>query len=462
MTMIRKDRRYSVGKVYVKWLYNRFYKKFEIKGLENLPKDKPYICAPNHQNALMDALALVCAFDKQVVFLARADIFKKKFIAWILTGLRILPVYRMRDGINNLEKNDEIFNRSVQVIKHQQPLCLFPEARHNNKRFLFPLKKAIPRIAFQAEDSEDFNLDIHIVPIGIYYSNYSNFRSVQILNIGKPFPISKYKDLYYENDAQAARELVSQMSKEIKKLIIDITDIENYDTYENARNIYNKDFLNKTTEAEYKQKNKAFTQFQADQKIVNTLLDFHEKEPKKFDELKDKINEFTKIVKNKNLRNWVLRKDRFSWSGIFSKLIGLLVMLPVHILGIILFFIPYKIIDISAKKIFSDKQFHSTSKFIFTLMLFPIYMLVLGIVFSCILNPFWLGWAIIPIIPLIGIYTFEHMVFNRKVLAQIRYNLMIRKKDKQILKAQQLRKEIVKELDNLFGFTEKKQKRKNK
>ena len=61
----------------------------------------------------MDALAVLFTHNGQPVFLARADIFKKKMIAAILYFLKILPVYRIRDGFSSLKANDEIFLRPL-------------------------------------------------------------------------------------------------------------------------------------------------------------------------------------------------------------------------------------------------------------------------------------------------------------------------------------------------------------
>jgi len=52
-----------------------FYKKFVVLGSENIPIDKPLIFTPNHQNALMDALALLFSMNKILVFIARSDYF---------------------------------------------------------------------------------------------------------------------------------------------------------------------------------------------------------------------------------------------------------------------------------------------------------------------------------------------------------------------------------------------------
>src|SRR5690554_4066884 len=107
------DFRYFLAKIPVKTVLRLNFRKLVFVGRENnVSKNKAVIFAPNHRNALLDALMLVYAsyHRKQVVFLARADIFKQKFAAWILRGMRIIPVFRIRDGKDNLDKNKEIFN----------------------------------------------------------------------------------------------------------------------------------------------------------------------------------------------------------------------------------------------------------------------------------------------------------------------------------------------------------------
>ena len=99
--------RYTLLKIYGKLIHDVFfYKKVTYIGLENIPQDKPVLIAPNHQNALMDALAIIYAQKgKQPVFLARSDIFKNSFIAKMLFFLKILPVFRLRDGKEKLKMN---------------------------------------------------------------------------------------------------------------------------------------------------------------------------------------------------------------------------------------------------------------------------------------------------------------------------------------------------------------------
>ena len=92
---------------YVKLFFFKFYGKVEYHGRENIPRNEPVIFAPNHQNALMDALILLYSAPQDIVFLARADIFNNRVLAFFLNSMKMLPVFRQRDGASELGKNVE-------------------------------------------------------------------------------------------------------------------------------------------------------------------------------------------------------------------------------------------------------------------------------------------------------------------------------------------------------------------
>ena len=167
----RYDFRYTVAKFFVSIALRLNFRKLVFVGRdENVSKEKPVIFTPNHRNALIDALLVVYSTYhlKQVVFLARADIFKQTFVAWILRGMRIMPVFRLRDGKDNLDRNSEIFNNAAHILKKNNPIAIFPEARHNPKQSLLPIQKAVPRIVLPTEASLNFQLNSQIVPVSIY------------------------------------------------------------------------------------------------------------------------------------------------------------------------------------------------------------------------------------------------------------------------------------------------------
>src|SRR5664279_5150698 len=162
------------------WHNNVFYRKVIVLGRENINPNDPLIFAPNHQNALMDALAVLFTHKGQPIFLARADIFKRKTIAAVLYFLKILPVYRLRDGFSSLKSNDEIFVKTIDVLKNKNGVVILPEGDHAGFRRLRQLKKGICRVAFQSDEATGFNLKVKIIPVGLEFSKL--FRDRILVN----------------------------------------------------------------------------------------------------------------------------------------------------------------------------------------------------------------------------------------------------------------------------------------
>ena len=96
MTSIyKKTLLYSLAKAYMLFAFRMFYGKIIIRGKENIPNDSGFIIAPNHRNALMDALvaALITPKGKTTSFLARSDLFHNKLIAKLMRFAKIMPAF---------------------------------------------------------------------------------------------------------------------------------------------------------------------------------------------------------------------------------------------------------------------------------------------------------------------------------------------------------------------------------
>src|SRR4030043_2224407 len=198
------------------WHNNVFYRKVIVLGRENINHDDHLIFAPNHQNALMDALAVLLTIKGQMVFLARADIFRKKFIASLLYFIKFLPVYRIRDGFRSVKGNDEIFDKTIDVLRNKNGLVILPEGDHAGFRRLRQLKKGIGRVAFHAEEASGFKLNIKIIPVGLEFSNNPRYRQVLTVVYGKPIETAEFHDLYKTSPEIALNELRSKLYSEMK------------------------------------------------------------------------------------------------------------------------------------------------------------------------------------------------------------------------------------------------------
>jgi 1-acyl-sn-glycerol-3-phosphate acyltransferase len=146
-----------------------------------LQSDGPILLAVNHPNSFLDATILATLFKQPIYSLARGDAFKRKAIAAILKGLHILPVYREREGAENLHLNYGTFNKCNNLFKNNGVVLIFTEALCENEWHLRPLKKGTARLAVAAWKQ---GVPLKILPIGINYSSFNLFGKNVHLNIG--------------------------------------------------------------------------------------------------------------------------------------------------------------------------------------------------------------------------------------------------------------------------------------
>ncbi|MBO4410386.1 MAG: 1-acyl-sn-glycerol-3-phosphate acyltransferase [Spirochaetales bacterium] len=199
-----------------------------MTGKENIPEDASVIIAPNHSNALMDALVVLQARRTPTVFGARADLFQNPLLARFLTFLKILPMVRKRDGIRNVIKNLDIQEDILEVIGDKVPFCMFAEGTHRAKHSLLPVGKGVFRIAVAAARAS--RIPVFVVPTGIEYSDYFRYEGTMLLQFGEPINVSEYIAARPEaGDAELYRGLTAALKERMSGLFTYIPDDENYD-----------------------------------------------------------------------------------------------------------------------------------------------------------------------------------------------------------------------------------------
>ncbi|OQX96625.1 MAG: hypothetical protein B6I20_14220 [Bacteroidetes bacterium 4572_117] len=433
---------HKLVRAYVGFAHNKiFYKKICVTGIENIPKDKPVFFAPNHQNALMDALVIIFTTEKQPVFLARGDIFNKPLFAKILIFFKVLPAFRIRDGKDQLKRNDQTFDAAVNVLKNKNVMTLFPEAQHIDKRRLRTLKKGVQRIVFQTENSEGFKLGTQIVPVGINYSNYWNFRSTVLVNYGKPIRVDKYKELFHENQQKAMLALRDEMTLGLLPQMIHIKTEEHYELYEQLREIYHSKML-KSLNLPANQTNK----FIADKKLIDKLNHELEHKPETLKGLSPVVKKYVSAIKQLNIKDWVVRKDA-TWPQLAIKSVILLILLPFFIYGVANNIIPYLLPSIVTKKL-KDRQFTTSITFVFGIVFFPIFYLLQSVLFLSFIEPNWLSLIYFISLPISGLLAFNiHRSFV-KIRAQ--WKFLLNKKNKKFIGLSNLRKEIISKVDTII------------
>ncbi|QGY43403.1 hypothetical protein GM418_06935 [Maribellus comscasis] len=442
-----KYEKWSLGywclKQYVTFADWLIHKKIKLNGEENIPKKKPILFAPNHQNALSDPMAILLHTPFQPVWLARADIFKSKTVAAILRFLKIMPVYRLRDGKENLAKNDHTFTDSIKVLENNGALALFPEAAHSGKRQMLAHKKAVPRIVFMAEEKAGYKLDIQIVPTGIYYSHYWKFNRSVLVNFGKPIPAQNYLEEYKTNPNSATLALRKAVSDAILPLILNINSKKYYTDFENIREIFGKHFL-KTQGKKYSLLNL----FQSDQKLVAQLDKLEAEKPEETEKLVSQVKEYQRNLKKHKLRSWVIEKRKSNFINIIGSRLILLIGLPIFLYGFLLNAVPYFTIDRLIRKKVKDRTFWSSFFLVAGIVLFPVIYIIEILALGWLLPS--LLWKIIFVVslPFAGKLAFKWYILLRKIIGRTRFVMLklTNKKEYQ---------NIVQQQENLFNLLDK-------
>ncbi|MEK6782474.1 MAG: 1-acyl-sn-glycerol-3-phosphate acyltransferase [Bacteroidota bacterium] len=218
-----------------------YFKKWQIKNIVPVTKG-PVIFVANHQNAFLDAIILVCSSHRNPWFLTRANVFQKDIVKKIFTTLKMTPVYRFRDGFGTLRKNDEVIDSCVQLLGQGEAIMLFGEGNHDEHWRLRPLQKGFARIAIAAEEKNDWDLGVKIIPVGIQYDAHSKFRSRVLISFGEAISVSDTIQRNVNLPNQLA-PLLDKTSEAIKKMMLHIEgpDYEKKVDYFLAKRIIKKD-----------------------------------------------------------------------------------------------------------------------------------------------------------------------------------------------------------------------------
>lgn len=213
---------YELVKSVVHFFYPKFFRQIEVRGLENVPVDEPLIFAGNHQNGVMDPVAIILFQKEPIVYMARADIFQSPLNRVLLRFIKVTPVYRIRDGFENLSKNDQQIKEAINVLLDRKRLGVMPEGNHGENHKLRPLVKGLFRIGYQAEIQLENRAHVKIIPVGIDYNFYQHAGSDLVLTYGKPIEVKDFLPIYLENPALGLNTLRTELSTALSQLMLDI------------------------------------------------------------------------------------------------------------------------------------------------------------------------------------------------------------------------------------------------
>jgi 1-acyl-sn-glycerol-3-phosphate acyltransferase len=354
-----------------------YFRRIKVVGRENIPKGKPIIFAPNHQYAFMDALLLVMVTWKIPYFLVRADIFKKSFFSFLLRTLKMMPVYRQRDSVDVISKNEETFSKCVDILNNGKHLTIFPEGNHSKIRKIRPIRKGLLRIGFRTINENPESNNLVIIPVGINYDDHSRFQSDILIKFGEPITLEDYNKRYKKNQAKAFSDVSAAIYEDLVDLTVNIQHTESYKFYESVLKLYTPHFMRRI---KLKYRN-LLERFVAYKKIIAGLDEWNESDPKEFKAFETKNNKFFRQQIRSEFDPVCLGNFFDSRLQRFFNYLLLIIFWPIYMYGLLnnllAILLPYLI----GKAAVKDDHFLSSVKLAIGLLSFPVSYIIQALIF---------------------------------------------------------------------------------
>ena len=370
---------YSFLRHYVDLALKLSYRTVRYVGLDKIPQDGAVIYAPNHTNALMDALVILAMDRKPKVFVARADIFRKPILAKIFTFMRIMPIMRLRDGVDEVKKNYETIERSVDVLRDKVPFCIFPEGQHQAKYSSLPLSKGIFRIAFQAQELMP-DMPLYIVPVGIRYGSFFRFRSTVRVAIGDPINVGEFFASQTDTTPQEQMNIMRDMLAErMREAIFYIPNDEDYDaTYEICAAVVKSRAKEFERDANGSRINRLDAHFNANNSTVERIAQLKTQDPDKAAELM-RLGREAAAIRRANRISLASVSIKFPILSRIIRTLFILVALP-YCLPVSILTLPLKAVCGFIFTKLKDYAFRNSVRFVINLVLWPLLMIIYSVI----------------------------------------------------------------------------------
>lgn len=320
----------------------------------------PAIIAMNHPNAFMDPICITwVSFPLKVRYMARGDAFKPGLATFFLESLGIVPIFRLRDGgKEGLQKNDESYQRVNRMLGKNKKVIIFAEGLCIQERRLRPLKKGVSRMVFGAYETLKHK-DLVVIPVGVNYSNPSQFRSKLFYNVGEPIKIHDYEAAFRQNQAKSYNDFLKLLTQKMRSLVTHVEHKENDKLVLQLEEMVTPEWLIKMNLPQNLSGEFEVTNYLTE--IINTTETIT---PEITAELRDKTEQYYKLLKKHKIRDWLLNPlnaSKVTSSNYYLRMTLWTLLLPINLIGQLAARLPYLLtVKITKKLVKRNKEFYAS------------------------------------------------------------------------------------------------------
>lgn len=395
---------YGLLKFALSYATRKYFVHINILNEDKIPSDKPVLLLPNHRSAFMDPIVIASQMRRTTYFLVRGESFNNPTMVKLFNRLKMIPIYRREHDPDKVGQNKDIFKYCHQLMEKNGCLMIFPEGICQTKYTLAPLKAGTARIALEAEAKNDFNLDIHMIPVGINYSNPHRFRGNLTIDVGDPIKPIDFKAQYEENQWEAVNELTSAIEKGLLKRIITVEDQEQIRTVLHIEKLFQGSAPDHPFDT---------GDWHQTRKGINEFIDKNKKsDSEAFEQFETRLSSYVGtlqrlgVEKNASLINQSGRKVS---RKIVLKFLTLILGFPLFIVSILLHILPFQITRTLSLKVVKRVDFMGSVAMALGLLVFTIFGTLETYIVHQVFNNWWITVGFFLVWPSLGLLAYGYL-----------------------------------------------------
>lgn len=175
-----------------------FIFRIKVIGKDKVILDKGAVFAGNHKSN-WDGLIILATSPRRLAFMAKAELFKYKFFAYILKKFGVFPVNRGKGDISAIKT-------ALRILNDEKAFIMFPEGKRVKKYERDQVKPGIAMLSTRAK--------VPVIPVTI--SGSYKWLNKIVVTYGDPI----YFDEYY--DEKLSVEKLQEMSASIMDNIYEV------------------------------------------------------------------------------------------------------------------------------------------------------------------------------------------------------------------------------------------------
>jgi len=361
-----------------------FFRRIELIGRQAVPTDTPVIFILNHPNGLVDPLFILAFGPRDVSFMAKEPLFRTPIIKYFVRAFDCLPVYRKQDGADP-RQNIKAMEAARDLLARNGSLAIFPEGTTHDEPQLQTLKTGAARIALAARammnERAPSMTPVRLVPVGLYYPAKGSFRSDAVVVYGTAMDVP----LVALNDnaappRDAVRALTARVDVALRALTVNAADAEHIALAAIAARLL-EETASVTTSPGVD--GRIHQRLVLMQRILARHDVLHDQNALDLTALITRLRNYRTMMDSHGVDDRLPSEIYLSAASrhLGRTLLGLLLGLPLVLVGVLENYIPYRIIGHLARRVSGgEEEVVSTLKILAGLLLFPVTWLVFSAV----------------------------------------------------------------------------------